>query len=178
MTEFNLLPEDYRKKRSKMLAPLSLVVMLLTIAITVAGLESFLAYKTRKIGYVRIVKRQLEQQEIIADIDRKTERVRRKFKPYLDLVSTHYPWSNLLIGVAGAAGDGVWLTQITGAATDNQCTLNGNARTTEAVFDFIAALKRKEFFKSIRLNSMNTNVLGEVKRIHFEISCLVDKKPI
>ena len=118
----------------------------------------------------------IQKQEKLNFAKRNTEEIRRKFKPYLNLISKHYPWSNVLIDIAEAARGQVWLRQISAATEDGLCTLSGQAQTTEAVFGFMEALKRLEFFNIVRINSMSKNTGKEKRTVSFEIACQFNKE--
>ena len=176
MTEFNLLPSDHRRKKAKIMAPLSVVVTLGVIAVALIGMEGFLSYKAVGISYAQLGNFQLQKQKELKLAKRDTEEIRHKFKPYLNLISKHYPWSNVLIGIAQAARGQVWLRQVSAATEDDLCTLNGQAHTTEAVFRFMEALKRLEFFNMVRINSISKNTSKEKRTVTFEIACQFNKE--
>lgn len=178
MSEFNLLPGDYKKKRSKILAPLSMVVTVAFIAAALIVMESYLSYRAKAISFVKVGRMQIDMEQELQTLSGKIDRVREKFTPYMEIITKHHPWSNLLIEISSMVNDRVWLTQLSVSSKDQECVLNGNASNTQAVFGLVEALERIDMISSARLNSMNRNENEETKRINFEIKCRLNKIPL
>jgi len=178
MSQFNLLPGDYRKKRSKLLAPLSAMVTVLFIITALILLEGYLSYKAKAISYVEVGRLENKLGQELRNLSGNADKVRNKIMPYVDLITKHHPWSNVLVGIAHAMGDPVWLTQLSLSSEEGVCVLNGKARSTEAVFGLVEALERLEFINKARLNSMHRKSEEETRNVIFEIKCHLNKIPI
>ena len=178
MSEFNLLPSDYRKARSKFLAPLSVIVTVAFIAYALILMEVYLSYKAKATSYVEVSRLKTKLEQELEALSKNIVRVRENCTPYMEIITKHQPWSSLLIGVSGTMDNRVWLTQLSVSAQEEECVLNGKAGNTQAVFKLVDALERLDMISSARLNSMNRSENEEVRRVNFEIKCRLNKMPI
>lgn len=178
MSEFNLLPGDYKKKRSKILAPLSVVVTVMFIVAALIVMESYLSYRAKAISFVEVGRMKTNMEQELQALSGNIDRVREKFTPYMEIITKHHPWSSLLIEISSTVNDRVWLTQLLVSSKEEECVLNGNASNTQAVFGLVEALERIDTISSARLNSMNRNENEETRKVNFEIKCRLNKIPI
>jgi Tfp pilus assembly protein PilN len=175
MSDFNLLPGNYRKKRSKILAPLSAVVTVVFIVAALIFLESYLSCRAKAISFVEVGRMKLTMEEELVALSANIDRVREKFIPYMEVITKHRPWSSLLIGISSTVNERVWLTRLSTSSEEEECVLNGQATNAQAVFGLVDALERLDMVNSARLNSMNRNEKEETRRVNFEIKCRLNK---
>jgi Tfp pilus assembly protein PilN len=175
MDGFNLLPEEYRRRRGAKFAPIS---MLVTAAIVVVGvllmeravmaraasgsassLGKALTARRAELG-----RRRQERLAILAEI-----------RPLRVMLSQTPVWSNVFVDVATVVGPGVRITHWSSDAERGVCSLQGHARTNGEVFALVAALEGLTHFESVTLAGVVRESDEGDHGVRYEIVCRLRK---
>ena len=173
MSGFNLLPEQFRRRRGAQFTPISIVVTIWIAVLCVLLME--LAIVSRMAAGSRSTLRQT-----LADRQRDVEAARaslRSVREEAEALAAVLPrtpvWSNLLIDVAGVVGPRVQLERWTSDVERGVCTLRGRAASNSDVFDLVAALEAVPDFRSVTLAGVSRKDDDEEGShdVVFEIVC-------
>jgi Tfp pilus assembly protein PilN len=151
MNGFNLLPEQFRRRRGAQFVPISIVVTIGIAVLCVLLME--LAIVSRALGGSGSTLR-----DTLADRRRDVEAARTGRRDVVEQVEAlagvlpRTPvWSNLLIDVAQTVGPRVQLERWSSDADRGVCSIRGHAESNSDVFEFVAALEATPHFASVTL---------------------------
>jgi len=149
MSGFNLLPEQFRRRRGAQFVPISIVVTVGIAALCVLLME-LAVVSGAAVGSGPALR------ETLADRRRDVEAAGtrcRAIQEEIDALAGVLPrtpvWSNLLIDMAQAVSPRVQLEHWSSDAERGVCTVRGRAASNSDVFELVGALEAMPHFESV-----------------------------
>jgi Tfp pilus assembly protein PilN len=169
MDGFNLLPEQYQKRRGARFVPVSAVVTLALALLCVVLMEhGVMARATRGAGLS--LRETLAAREVeLAQRRRDRQAMETQIKPLVAVLSRTPIWSNVFIDVAGVVKPDVQITRLSADTDRSLCSIQGRAETNSAVFDLVAALEALPDFETVTLAAVTKEEDAKSYSVHFEI---------
>jgi Tfp pilus assembly protein PilN len=177
MSGFNLLPEEFRKRRAARFVPLSVLVTLVIAVVGVLLMEFGVITRTT-VGTGSMLRQTLEDRRVdLAQARSAREKLEQEIAA-LDAVLARTPvWTNVLIDVTGALSQGMWIEQWSADVARGVCSVRGRARDSSDVFALVARLEALEHFESVALAGSAKVNDEHGQGIQFEIVCRLRQAP-
>jgi Tfp pilus assembly protein PilN len=169
MEGFNLLPEQYQKRRGARFVPVSIVVTLALAVLCLVLMEQGVVARATRGAGSSLAKTLSAREAELAERRRERQTIEAEVKPLVAVLSRTPIWSNVFIDVAGVVGPDVQITRWSADTDRGLCSIQGRAETNTAVFQLVVALEALPYFETVTLAAVSKEQDAKGYGVRFEI---------
>jgi len=162
MRQINLLPEQFQKSEYTKLIRKALLVILAPFIVLFLFLHLLLSFEVnRLVDKINNPLGQIETPEInklsieIAEMEASMENYISGRRLIIEILNKRLPYSSILKGIGDACSGKAWLNELIIKNENESAQIKGNAYNVRLASEFMLELKKKPYFESIDITTMD-----------------------
>jgi Tfp pilus assembly protein PilN len=171
MDGFNLLPEEYQRRRGARFVPISIIVAITTTLLAVLVMELSMMQRTGRGSGSMLLETLADRRTDLVQARREHEAIEGEIESLGAVLPRTPIWSNVFVDVAAVLGPGVRIERWNSETERGFCSIQGHAGASGQVFALVTALGELEHFESVALAGVAKESDERGRGVRFEIVC-------